>query len=65
MTWQRLKREPVALQAAVQASLALLVSFGLHLSIESIGALTALSAALLAILTRRAVVPVAKLRESR
>ena len=53
-----LKTEPVALQGMLQTTLALLVTFGLKLSAEQVGALLALTAAVLAVVTRTQVSPV-------
>ena len=44
--------------AVIQAALALVVSFGLHLTPEQIGALLAVSAAILGLITRSHVSPV-------
>ena len=51
-------REPALILAAVQAILALVAAFGLDLSAEQTGAILAVSAALLGILTRSQVTPV-------
>ena len=51
-------REPVALLAVVQTVLALLVSFGFDLSSEQVGAVTAVSAAILGLVARQQVTPV-------
>lgn len=50
-------REPALILAAVQAAVALAVSFGLHLTAEQVGAVTALAAALLGVATRSRVSP--------
>ena len=50
-------REPVLIMAAVQAILAVLVSFGTGLTGEQVGAITALAAALLGIVVRSKVTP--------
>ena len=50
MLW---KREPALILGAVQALLALALSFGLELSSQQIGAILAATAALLALVTRR------------
>lgn len=47
------KREPASVMAAVQALLALALSFGLELSSQQIGSILAATAALLALVTRR------------
>lgn len=49
--------EPALILGAVQAALVLVVSFGLPLSNEQMGAILALTAALLAIVTRAFVTP--------
>lgn len=54
-----LKREPVLVMGAIQATLGLLVAFGLHLTSEQIGALLATGAAVLSLATRRHVAPTA------
>jgi len=51
------KQEPALVMGVVQAVLGLAVAFGLGLSAEQIGALMAVSAALLSLLTRRLVSP--------
>ena len=55
-------REPAMILAVVQGALALVVAFGLQLSAEQIGAVLALSAAILGALTRSQVTPVASPR---
>ena len=52
-------REPALILGAIQAILALVVSFGLDLSVEQTGAILAASAAILAVITRSQVSPVA------
>ena len=54
----RLAQEPVYVLAVVQTALALVVSFGLGLSGEQVGAITALAAAVLGLLARSKVTPV-------
>lgn len=56
-------REPALILGAVQAILALVVAFGLDLSVEQTGAILAASAAILAVVTRSQVTPVAGLPE--
>lgn len=51
-------REPVLVLAVVQAALALVAAFGLDLTGEQTGAIVALSAAVLGIVTRQKVQPV-------
>ena len=55
-------REPAMILAVVQAALAFFVVFGLRLSAEQIGAVLALTAAVLGLLTRSQVTPVASPR---
>lgn len=55
-------REPAMILAVVQAALALVAVFGLRLSAEQIGAVLALTAAVLGLLTRSQVTPVASPR---
>lgn len=55
-----LNAEPVAIAALIQAGLTLLVAFGLKLSPEQIGAILTFTGALLAVLLRGKVSPVAK-----
>lgn len=50
-------REPAMVLAAVQAVLALLISFGADLSPEQVGSILAVSAAILGLITRRKVTP--------
>lgn len=50
-------REPVMAMALIQAAIALGASFGLALTGEQVGAVTAFSAALLAFITRAQVTP--------
>jgi hypothetical protein len=59
--WQRIKEEPVYIQGIIQAALALGISFRLHLSPEQVGAILALTAAVLSFLTRKKVTPLCKL----
>jgi hypothetical protein len=49
--------EPVLLRSALQAGIALAVSFGLELSAEQVGAITALAAAVIGLWTRSKVSP--------
>jgi hypothetical protein len=55
-------REPAMILAAVQALLALVAAFGLGLSPEQFGAVMALTAAVLGVLTRSQVTPLASPR---
>jgi hypothetical protein len=54
----RLYEEPVMVLAVIQTFIALLVSMGFQLSGEQVGAITALSAAVLGLVARRQVTPV-------
>lgn len=54
MLW---KREPVMFLAVVQTVVALVVSFGLDLTTEQVGAITAAAAAILGLLARSRVTP--------
>ena len=51
-------REPAVILALVQAGIALVVSFGLDLSIEQTGAIMAFTAGVLGFVTRSRVTPV-------
>lgn len=53
----RLSQEPVLVLAVVQAILALAVSFGLGLTGEQVGAILAVSAAVLGLIARQRVTP--------
>lgn len=57
-------REPALILGVVQAAVALAISFGLELSGEQIGGILAVTAAVLALITRSQVTPVAKLPEA-
>lgn len=52
-----IKDEPVLFQAAIQAGLAMGMSFGLSLSVEQMGTVMAFTAAVLAFVTRTHVTP--------
>jgi hypothetical protein len=54
MIW---KREPVLFLGVIQTVVALVVSFGVGLSGEQVGAITAASAAILGLIARSRVVP--------
>ena len=54
-------QEPAMFLGVIQALLALFISFGLHLTIEQIGAILTFIAVLIAFITRSQVVPVDKL----
>jgi hypothetical protein len=51
-------REPVAALAVIQTAVAIFVAFGLKISAEQVGAVTALSAAVLGFIARSRVTPV-------
>jgi len=53
----RISGEPVAVLAVIQMGVALGASFGLHLTAEQIGAITAFSAAVLGLISRQKVTP--------
>jgi hypothetical protein len=55
-----IRRQPVAIVAAIEALLALLLAFGLNLTAEQVGAIIALLTALLAVPVWQAVTPVAE-----
>lgn len=55
---ERVNAEPVMVLAVIQAALALGVSFGLGLSGEQVGAILALTAAILGLIARQKVTPV-------
>lgn len=50
--------EPAALVGLLQAILALAITFGLHLSIEQVGAIVAVAAAMGGIIVRQQVAPI-------
>ena len=54
------KQEPVLVLGVVQAVLALVVSFGLNLTGDQIGAILAVSAAILSVVARTQVLPTSK-----
>jgi hypothetical protein len=54
MIW---RREPAVIVGVVQAIIALAVSFGFNLSVEQVGAILAVTAAVLALVTRSQVRP--------
>ena len=55
MLW---KREPALFSGLVNSVIALVVSFGLQLTADQIGAIMAVTSAVLALVTRRQVAPV-------
>ena len=54
---EHIKAEPALVAGAVQAVLALIVAFGVPLSDEQVGAILAVSAAVLALVVRQKVTP--------
>jgi hypothetical protein len=63
--WKRITNEPALILGAVQAALTLAVVFGVKLTPEQIAGVLTFSGALLALLTRQLVVPVAKMQPAR
>jgi hypothetical protein len=55
----RIKREPALVAGLVAATIALLAAFGLPLTSEQVGAILALTNAVLALLVRKVVTPLA------
>lgn len=55
------EREPVAIAAVVRLGLLMLVSFGFNLSVTQIAAVMAFTEALLAVIIRQSVTPMATL----
>lgn len=53
----RIRREPALVTGLLSALIALATAFGLHLSAEQVGAITALAVAVLAFVTRSQVTP--------
>jgi hypothetical protein len=53
----RIRNEPALIAGLVQAVLGLLLAFGLKLSIEQVGAIMAVTAAVLAFVVRSVVTP--------
>lgn len=53
----RLTQEPVLVMGVVQALLALIISFGIGLTADQVGTVTAASAAVLALVARSKVTP--------
>lgn len=52
-----IRREPALLMAAIQSALALVLAFGIELTVEQAGAILAVSAAILGLVTRSQVSP--------
>lgn len=50
-------REPVMVMALIQSALALVISFGVGLTVEQVGSIMAFSAALVGFITRTQVSP--------
>jgi hypothetical protein len=59
---ERLKNEPVAIVAAIEAALMLALAFGAPLTKEQIAGIMTLALAILAIVARGAVTPTRKLQ---
>ena len=57
--WRLIKQEPVAFQAIIQAVIALVISFGVSLTANQVGAIAAVTAAVLGFVARQAVTPTA------
>lgn len=55
--FDRIRREPALVTGLVSAVVALVTSFGLHLTDEQVGAITAVTIAIMAIVTRSQVTP--------
>src|SRR5262249_11561213 len=62
--WKLVRQQPVYCQGVIQAIIALAVSFGLSLSIEQVGSLTAVTAAVLAFVTQTQVTPIVNPRDA-
>ena len=62
--WTLIRQQHVYCQGVIQAILALAVSFGLHISGEQVGALTAVTAAVLAFVTQTQVTPIVNPRDN-
>ena len=54
---KQIQQEPVLFQGVIQATLALGMSFGLGLTVNQVGTIAAVSAAILAFITRQNVTP--------
>lgn len=59
--WSYIKSEPAALMGLLGTIIALVTAFGLELTGKQVGAIMAVAAALLSIVTRQMVTPVSKL----
>jgi hypothetical protein len=60
----QIREEPVLFQGIVQAVIALGVSFGLGLTANQVGAISAVSAAILSFLTRQQVTPLSNPKDA-
>lgn len=60
--WQRIQSEPALVTTLVTTLVALGTSFGLDLSPEQVGAITAVTAAVMGIFTRQSVRPLVKMK---
>jgi hypothetical protein len=61
---RQIQQEPVLFQGVVQTTLALGMSFGLGLSVNQVGTITAVSAAILSFITRKNVTPTVNPKDS-
>lgn len=52
-----LKSEPAAIAGAIEAVLALVIAFGIKLSVDQVGAIMAVVTAVLAVFVRQSVTP--------
>jgi len=66
MTWlmTQVREQPVYCQGMIQAIIALMVAFGLNLSGDQVGTITAATAALLAFVTHSQVTPLANPKDN-
>lgn len=60
--WDRIQAEPALVTTFITACVALASSFGFDLSPEQVGGITAVTAAVMGIITRQNVRPLVKLR---
>lgn len=61
---KQIQQEPVLFQGLIQATLALGMSFGLGLTVNQVGTIAAVSAALLSFITRQNVTPTVNPKDS-
>jgi hypothetical protein len=61
---KQIQQEPVLFQGVIQATLALGMSFGLGLTVNQVGTIAAVSAAILSFITRRNVTPTFNSKDS-